>query len=278
MRGGYRLWSDADEARLRDAFARGGLKAAYAEFPDKGERGLHRKLTRMGLAGRSQVSRQDAETIGKMWGVIPLREIARSMGRGEGHVLNVIKFRLGLKVAVPPGWEYLTAAAARAGYDAKSFRAVLAYSRVPVCKAANAPGPRSLRAIVETSGVDAAVAAWVGLETLKDAAERHGMFDGRLRKWMTEAGYEPPAPSVRWRLPAAAFDGVVKDRLENFEPFRAAAARLGVSEPTLRRWLADAGVVRRFPRSGLRRSVVDGVAASRRRPSVTSQSNQERAA
>lgn len=265
MKREYRLWSADDEARLKAAYLRGGMKEAMAEFPGKRMRGLHQKLTRMGVAGNKQMSDDEAELVRKMWGTVPLREISRALGRAESHVLNVVKFRLGLKVAVPPGWEYLSAAAARAGFDIESLKNVLRHYRVPMQGTACASGVRkSHRTIVESSEVDRAVRGWLRLETLKDAAARHGLFDGQLRRWMVDAGYQAPPPGRRWRMAPEQFDAVVDDRRTNFEPFCAAAERVGVSEPTLRKWLQEAGVQRRFPRSGLRRSVVDRVVAERR--------------
>jgi predicted DNA-binding protein (UPF0251 family) len=95
--------------------------------------------------------------------------------------------------------------------------------------------------------VDEAVSRWRELETPKQAADRTGYDHRTMRRILRAAissGEIPdtdPANGKHWLVPRVVVDALVAKRLRG-ESAAQAAERVGISYPTLHRWLRDAGI------------------------------------
>lgn len=179
-----------------------------------------------------------------MWGHHDQDEIASVLQRTPRAVFMRAR-HLGIGGGYPQGFESLQACADRCGFDIKTMRRVLNAHRVPIHRAPSIRGS-SLHAMVEPHRADEAVRAWCRMETMAQAGRRLGI-DGWVVKRHLEAAaargeIELPAHTHKkhWRVPRTMVDAV----FASWEDGMHAAARIGVSWPTLRKWLTQAGVER----------------------------------
>jgi transposase-like protein len=139
-----------------------------------------------------------------------LEAIARRMGRSPLACYRKAA-KLGLPTGCPPGYEYFTAAARRAGYAEHTFRRVLAFSGVKCYRALADPlyvGKGDCpHHFVDPEAVNRAVAKWMASESVAVAARRLGMSPHTLRRWLQTAGVVGESqPGHRFHQRAAAED------------------------------------------------------------------------
>lgn len=155
---------------------------------------------------------RDDAALRLLWG-LPLAEVCRELERTPAAVYSRVTY-LGLRHGVPPEGECPRHAAARTGYDPPTLDNVLrwAKARGVVVEAHRRLALSSRRRWYEPEQVDAAVALWARSETVVVAARRLGVADCTLRRWMCEAGYEPPRRRRPWRMLPEEFDQVARAR------------------------------------------------------------------
>lgn len=192
---------------------------------------------------------KEAQRLRSLWGVESVKSIAKKIGRSPITVYYFAQ-KLKLPLGCPQGYEYLTAAAKRTGFDTKSLRAVLRASDVKIKLAMAKPStPRgkgkrrgSRTHVVLPDNVDEAVSLWTTQECLPDAARRLGTTREILRAALLAAGHEPPRHKYRWRVMPATADAAMASYRPGMS-VRAHAARLGMSRDTLAGRLRHVGAL-----------------------------------
>lgn len=211
-------------------------------------RGVHRGLDRprpeVHQHYRRWTPRED-ERLVMLWGTTTLATIARGLGRTQITVYDRAR-KLKLTCGVPRGMECLSAAAERCGFTTWQIRRVLKSAKVKLHLAMARPRKRKTRKrfhFVDPIDVDAAVATWIGQETLHAAARRLGSTDEIVRRAVLAAGHKPPkSPKLHWRLPSAAIEAA----LAAWRPGLSVsghAARVNLSRNTLAKRLRIAGIL-----------------------------------
>lgn len=185
------------------------------------------------------------------WGHHTVSAIARQLGR-KPRAIYKRAGALGLGRGIVQGFESVTAAALRTGFEYATLCNVLRWAHVHIRPAASFPSERNgRRRMVEPGDVDRAVARWCAAESLQDASRRTGFAEDALRIALRQAHergeieLDPSrAINTRWRIDPTVIDLVVANRWNGREQLLAASARVGVHEETLRRWLFEAGMTR----------------------------------
>lgn len=140
-----------------------------------------------------------------VWGAKTVATIAAQLDRTQRAVVTKAR-RLGLGIGVPNGWEYLTAAAQRAGYEVVQLRRILAFANVRIRPSASM-AKTGRYSVVDPDAVDRAVALWLSTETITEAARSRGLSRASLEKVVRARLPSPPKNTV-WRIPTAFFDEV----------------------------------------------------------------------
>ena len=187
---------------------------------------------------------KEDERLVMLWGTATLRKLSAEFGRTQ---LTVYWRARGLKLTcgVPRGFEYISVAATRTGFDTGQLRRILRAAGVKVRLAMARPKPGRTHHFhfVDPIDVDDAVAAWAGEETPHVAAIRTGTSDSIVRAALVAAGHEPPTlAGAHWRLPSATIDAA----LTAYRPGPSVsqhAIRVGLSRNTLAKRLRLAGVL-----------------------------------
>ncbi len=248
-------WTPAEDEALRAAYSSGGIRAACAALPKRGEHAIYHRANRLGLSRRRRWTADELERLRAQWGLESLDAIARALGRTRLTVYWQAQ-RLGLPLGCDEDHEYLSAAAARCGYDTIQLRRILKWAGVPVLSAYSRKR-RGRTHLVDPYEVDDAVARWLRTETVEAAARRVGTTGCVLLKWLRKAGVEPQRapgwkPGTRenkrhMRVESAEVDRVIRERAEareRSESVGAIARRLGLTTRTLTKWLEESGLER----------------------------------
>jgi len=260
-------WTPAETELLREAYIRGGIRAARKALPHRGDRSIYLRAKRLGLELRTLWTDDEVERLVAQWGLESMRSLVKWTGRRRASIYLKAK-ALGLPLGAPPGWEPLEVAARRAGYSADTLRTILRFAGFRVYDGYT---PRQgARWIVRIEEVDQAVARYVRTETLQEAARRHDMCAERLARICALAKVKVrrvgPLSKSQQRADSADFDRavrVVSDHQATTESVAQAAARLGVGRNTIVRWIHRRGDDPRAWRGDrLRREYVDALAAS----------------
>ncbi len=261
-----RDWTPAEVETLREAYSRGGIRAARKALPHRGDRSIYLRAQRLDLELRPLWTEDEVERLVAQWGLESMRSLVRWTGRRRASIYLKAK-TLGLPLGAPPGWEPLEVAARRAGYSPPTLRTILRFACFRVYEGYT---PRQGgRWIVRIEEVDQAVARYVRTETLQEAARRHGMCAEKLARICRLAKVKLRRVGTlrksHVRADTADFDRAVQKLAEHHqatESVREAAARLGIDRNTVVRWIRLRGD---DPRTGredrLPRSYVDELAA-----------------
>lgn len=158
---------------------------------------------------------KDDERLRLAWGEDTLTEVAASLGRTE-TATYWRGIRLGLPGGCPRGYEYLTRAASRVGYDSRYLRRILATLKVEMRQAFARPrkeSPKFQKVYVLPEDVDEAVRAWEEREVVEHAAVRRGHAPEWLRAALRRHGKRSPGRGRWWRLPSAVIDAAIAAEL-----------------------------------------------------------------
>ncbi len=259
-------WTPAEDARLREAYAAGGIEFARDEFPGISDSSLYHRANRIGAAVRRRKwTSFELATLTLRWSDpgVTLAILSREFGRPQLGIYWKAH-ELGLRRGVPDGFVSIAAACRRCGVDRVVLRRILERAKVPTFRTLSRPGaPRQAfrQRYVDPDKAAAAVAAWTQTEVVEAAARDRGLGGDVLRRLLRIAGYAQPRRKAYWRIPTATIDAVIAARPEHV---RAAAKRHGLTPVTLSGWLVEAGVMVKGSRRGLPSAVMDRVVAQRR--------------
>lgn len=168
---------------------------------------------------------KDEEVLRFLWETpATIRELCTHFGRSaQGICRRAVK--LGLPPRVPNGFEFLTHAAMRTGFDIKTFRNVLLWARVKIHivrryklkrkKVKNRKRKFFHQCYVNPLEVDEAVGRWMNTETPATAAPRFGVDATTLRRWLRNAGIKrKPERHCPWRIDSKIIERVVYEHCE----------------------------------------------------------------
>jgi hypothetical protein len=231
-------WTDQDDAALRASFGPGGLAAARQALPARTPGALLQRARRLGLSRRPRWTPAQDDQLRALWtGEFDLQAIATRLGRSPATIYARLQ-HLRLPLGCPPGWESLTRACERTGYDFSQLRRILAADGATIRNAITRKdargrqgGDRRRWQIVSISEVDAAVAAWVEEEPVAAAARRIGMAWPVLVRRLRALGLRRPRKArLHWRVTAEQVEAAAAIPLQRGRPMRAVAqagGRLG---------------------------------------------------
>ena len=263
-------WTEEEKETLRVAFKNGGgIKAGAKALPHRSRGSVARMSYILRLTWRRRHwTEAEQVSLRNMWGFSTMDEICRALNRPAISVYTRAK-TLGLKTHAPEGWELISEASRRAGYDNVTMRRILRWAGVEMPRAYTETRSRKKQhRIVDPGDVDEAVAAYVRTETVHAAAKRHGMGPRRLApilaRWGVKWVRSDDSRKSHRRVDFKAVDEAI-DKHEKWLRSRVrmtdAASRLGISRTTLASWLRKHGVVKRNRREPVDAAEVDRIVA-----------------
>lgn len=212
---GFKPWTVREDNALRAAYLAGGYKAAVRALPGRTAGSIFHRAQRKGLLVRRRWTRADDERLRTLWDLgVAIAWVARELGRTQATTYWRAQ-KLGLPLGCPDGFEYLSVAADRTGYDASQLRRVLRWAGVPIRVSLGRPTQAGRRFhIVDPLDVDDAIAAWHETETLHSAAQRFGVADETMRRWLAAIGVDDNGREFRthWRIKSVDVDRAVAAR------------------------------------------------------------------
>jgi hypothetical protein len=235
-----RRWTPEMDRTLLDAYKRSGIRGA-ADAVGATYGSASGRLHALGIRNekRRLWTMQEDTSLRLWWGYYSLEIIAKRLKRGVHAVYKRAVATLKLRGGAPAGFETLTHAAERTGFETSSLRHLL---RVEGVRAVTTMSPRRgsyARHMVEVADVDDAVERYMRRETMAQAAERVGLSVDSLRLRLRTLG----VPFVSKRKLAFLPEDV--DRAAALERLGTAAHRIGVHWTTLREWMRKAGIEHR---------------------------------
>ena len=259
-----------------------GLRNSSLDFPTDGEddsvssledtedrdvADAPRANTEKGGSGRKWTE-HDQNYLCMYWGLRPIVAIATALGRTPTAIYERAR-EMGLGAGCPQGAEYLSTAAARAGYDLSALRRILRWANVPVRRTTSHPAHTAGRShVVEPVAVDAAIAKWVALETSADAARRVGLSQETMARLLRQAERSGQVSGGRcggthWHVAPHVVDAIVASRAGR-EDGKTAARRVGVEWRHLRVWILEAGLRGTERRWWVNPADIDRIVAAKR--------------
>ncbi len=265
------VWTEEHVTLLREAYERGGIKAAVIALPGRSTASIYQRANILGLKRLRMWSAEEDEKLRLYWGLKSLATIARELKRSQiGVYMRAVK-HLGLQAGCPEGWEYLSEAARRTGYAISTLWDIMRAAKMRILESYTYRESGSGRRyyIVEPSDVNHAVALRCASETVFDAAKRRGLTYDILKARLIAAGVKrPEKKNAAWRIASTEIDAVLQRHAEmkaEGETLGEAAKRYRVRRETLVRWLKQHKIV--YKKGWVNRLDVDKVIwAERRRP------------
>jgi hypothetical protein len=211
-----KLWTAEEDDVLR-AFYPTGASLVVAEKTGRDRAAVRLRARRLGVKVRPRWSAAEDGLLRDMWGHFPIGAIAAATAHS---VLATYKRAAAMSLGrgCPVGFEYLQAAADRAGYSASQLRRILRWAGVPLHRAmVRRPEVPGAKHFVDPALVDNAVADWHKTETPAVAAKRYGVAGNGLRRRLREAHAsglamprDPAKPGGRrhWRVPSETIDAI----------------------------------------------------------------------
>jgi len=205
-------WSPEEAAVLRAGYTgRGGAARVAAQLGRK-YKSVTIRAERLGLKTHARWTADEDRRIGNLWGEKTIPEIAQAIHRTPIGVWERAK-KIGLPIGCPDGCEYLSVAAKRVGFSDEGVRSICRWAGVPIRQAMGLgkKDPQYTRTVVDSFELDEAVKAWLGTETVNEAARRLGLRNRKLTACLEAAKGVPKKPRRRkhWRLPSDVIDRVI---------------------------------------------------------------------
>lgn len=269
------VWTPQKDALLKEQYVARGATWCATELGITW-RACTKRASRLGIRRLVPWTAKDDQHLRMIWGVIPIKAIAREMKR-TAIAIYARATTLGLQRGCPQGYEYLSVAAARTGYQTSQLRRILRWGGVQILRAMTRPdrcfGGLRTHHMVEPSDVDDAVTAWLLTEPVEAASRRHGYTSAVLVRLLEEAksrgdGRVPSRPrkgGVHWRVPTILIDELFARRAaarDSTESLDDASLRHRIDRRTISGWLAREGITTGY-QVRLDPSMVDRVIAAR---------------
>lgn len=275
-------WTPQEEAVLRQSYGRVHARTIGKRL-GRSPSAVMKRAARIGLQSRRRWSAEDDQQLSALWGEQSLGWIARVMKRTTMTVYWRAR-KLGLKRGCPRGLEYVSAAAARTGYDPKSLKAILKAQGVRLMPAFARPTKAKRHFhVVDPQDVDDAIARHHEGAPVQQHARDLGVSGDYLRVWLLRAraaGMRVPAPPAIkkgcWHVSSKTVAEVMAWRA-TLETPRNAAKRLRTDPVRLRAALIAAGLSRGtdrcwwVPRVDVERVFADMLKARKRKPARAAQ-------
>ena len=183
-------WDNSRNQEFANAYLYGGLKKVQELFPNRSKYAIWTRASDLGIHIRRPWSEKDDRILKFGWGPLSLKTIAKNLNRTECSIRFRAE-RLGVQMGCPNGFEYVSNAAKRLGFNRSSFRRVLAWANVldrpAMCQSRTESGA-TIRRIVDSFDAERAVESWLKTETVNGAAKARGVPETTLSKWLREAG------------------------------------------------------------------------------------------
>jgi hypothetical protein len=197
-----RRWTSAELETLRTLYKEHGSIAAAVAL-GRTRQAVLRKANKLGLRVRPFWTPREDARLRFLWDTsASLSAIGKEIGRSPTGVYCRAQI-LGLPLGVPQGYEFISAASERTGYWVQTLEKILAWAGVRA-HAVRTLGTRrgEVRRYVDPLDVDDAIALWHKTESLHAAAQRHGVSDATLRRWLRRIGVEEPERGSKqmWRV------------------------------------------------------------------------------
>lgn len=204
-----RAWRPEEDAVVREHYAELGATAVAARLTGRTVFAVQIRAGRLGVKHVPRWTRSQDLKLQDLWeSGQRLVSMARELGRSP-RAVSLRARELGLGIVAPAGYETLTAAVVRTGFNTSyQLRRVLRWAGVPL-HVSRSFAPRRVyrRHFVCPEDVDAAVAAWMRSESASGAARRVRCTRRTLLKRLERAGVEKGrARSKFWRLDPADVD------------------------------------------------------------------------
>lgn len=206
------LWTPAEDDVIRTLGAKLEAKEIAARLPGRSVVAIFHRWRKLGLRKNRRWTRADDRQLMLLWGSCSLAATARRLGRTTVTTYWRAQ-KLGLGLGCPRGYEYLSAAAKRTGFDTATLRTVLRWAGVHVekvlCRRVSGTWRRHY---VNPDRVDQAVSEWLATETPEQASRRIGISTEIIVNRLRASGLplpERPGKKRRWRIPSETIDRAV---------------------------------------------------------------------
>jgi hypothetical protein len=217
-------WTDAEHEVLRQLYPLQDKQAIMAALPGRTWNAIRMRAHRLGVGVKKHYTATEDKKLALLWDSgLRLSAIAEEMGGRTPQSLYDRGVQLGLTAGCPEGFEYITDAADRTGYEVETLRNIMRWAGVRRRMAISDPSRRGKerpaawhRHFVCPLEIDDAVERWHATETVNGAARARGLTDMTLARWLTQAGVlevrPKGAPRVVRRVPSEVIDRVVAER------------------------------------------------------------------
>lgn len=214
-------WTAAEDAALREVYP-SGIKAACEALPHRSQVAIYHRASRLfGASICRSWTDVDRDRLAFLWGADhSLEHIARQLGRTPDACYHYAR-DLGLIPGCPRGWEYLSVAGERTGYDITTLRRIMAWAGYPIHRSLSRGKAKNWRHVADSLEINDAVKRWNETETCNKAAMRRGVCQETLRRRLA-------------RLGIVRREGESELRVTDEQADRAMALKLAAPEPRQR--------------------------------------------
>lgn len=259
----FRRWTKREKALVRSRYVPDGA-AALARRLGRTKGSVIKCAQREGIVRHRRWTPEEDERLRMLWGERSIAFLCRTFKRPESGIY-FRAWKIGIRKGPPQGKEYIESAMRRTGFGRSTLLRILQWAGVKVYRPSRQQRcARYHFGYVDPFDVDAAVARWCATETLYGAAKRHRIHPGKLARRLRAVGKMPRSPGYKKHL---RVDSDVVDKvMATFKRCRTLtdqAARVGVGEDALRRWLRADGLSCSGYRWLLEDEVVDAVVRHR---------------
>ena len=204
-------WTPAEDAILDAHYSTGG-SAVVATMTGRTRDAVRHRARILGKDVRPVWTDLEEKRLRNLWGLAPVRQLAKKLGRSPKAVYWHATEVLGLSAGPPDGCEYIQVAADRLGVAGPTLKRILKWARVEKHASMTDPARRQernpMRRCVDSFEATEAVKAWCDSEKLNEAARRRGVGVWHLRTLLKGMKGVPRKPRGKrhWRIPSRLID------------------------------------------------------------------------